>query len=114
MDIGTTIDSYRGEKAPESFKAPHTFLPTLTFISAVSAVVILAFTGFGVWSVVSHYVIRFAETSSVNISAALSSSERESFFTETLQGQRTVVREIPSDRLEEVDARIERNRSVPP
>lgn len=106
MDIGTTIDSYRGEKAPESFKAPHTFLPTLTFISAVSAVVILAFTGFGVWSVVSHYVIRFAETSSVNISAALSSSERESFFTETLQGQRTVVREIPSDRLEEVDARI--------
>lgn len=106
MGVNTTIDNLREDKAAEPFKAPHTFLPTLTAISAISAVLILAFTGFGVWSVVSHYVIRFAETSSVNISAALSSSERESFFTDTLQGQRRVVTEIPSDRLEQVDARI--------
>jgi diguanylate cyclase (GGDEF)-like protein len=106
MSADTTIDNPWGDKAPEPFKAPHTFLPTLTYISAVSAVVILAFTGFGVWSVVSHYLIRFAESSSVNISAALSSSERESFFTATLEGQRRVVTEIPSDRLDQVDARI--------
>jgi len=67
---------------------------------------ILAFTGFGVWSVVSHYLIRFAENSSVNISRALSSIERESFFTAIPEGQRRVVAGIPPERLEQLDTRI--------
>jgi diguanylate cyclase (GGDEF)-like protein len=106
MDQNATIDSPRKDQAPEPFRAPHTFLPKLTYIAAISAAIILAFTGFGVWSVVSHYVILFAEKSSVNITAALSSSERDSFFTAMLRGQRRVVTEIPPDRLKQLDARI--------
>jgi diguanylate cyclase (GGDEF)-like protein len=106
MNDNATIDSPRREQAPEPFKAPHTFLPRLAFVAALSAAIILAFTGFGVWNVVSHYLIRSAENSSVNISAALSSSERDSFFTATLDGRRTVVTEIPPDRLEQLDSRI--------
>jgi diguanylate cyclase (GGDEF)-like protein len=106
MNQNATTDSPRKDQAPEPFRAPHTFLPKLTYIAAISAAIILAFTGFGVWSVVSHYVILFAEKSSVNITDALSSSERDSFFTAMLRGQRRVVTEIPPDRLKELDARI--------
>jgi diguanylate cyclase (GGDEF)-like protein len=106
MNEDATIDNPRRNQAPEPFKATHTFLRKLTYIAALSAAVILAFTGFGVWSVVSHYIIRYAENSSVKISAALSSSERDSFFTATIEGQRRVVAEIPTDRLEQLDGRI--------
>jgi len=106
MSDNATIDLPRKDHAPDPFKAPHTLLSRLAYIAALSAAIILAFTGFGVWSVVSHYLIRFAENSSVNISAALSSSERGSFFTATLEGRRAVVTEIPPDRLEQLDSRI--------
>jgi diguanylate cyclase (GGDEF)-like protein len=106
MNQNATTDSPRRGQAPEPFKAPHTFLPKLTYIAAVSAAIILALTGFGVWSIVSHYVILFAEKSSVNITAALSSRERDSLFTTTPRGQRRLVPEIPPDRLEQIDARI--------
>lgn len=106
MEDNATIESPRRDHAPEPFKASHTFLRMLTYVAAISAAMILAFTGFGVWSVVSHYLIRFAEKSSVNISRALSSIERDSFFTAIPEGQRRVVAEIPPERLEQLDARI--------
>jgi len=106
MNDNATIESPRREQAPEPLRAPHTFLRKLTYVAAISAAVILASTGFGVWSVVSHYVIRFAEKSSVNISSALSSIERDNFFTAIPEGRRAVVTEIPPDRLEQLDARI--------
>jgi diguanylate cyclase (GGDEF)-like protein len=95
-----------GERGPKPFKAPHLFLRRLAYIAAGSAVSIILFTGFGVWTVVSHYVIRYAENSSVNISAALLSSERESFFTETSEGKHKVVEEIPPGRFGWLDERI--------
>ncbi|MCU0597276.1 MAG: hypothetical protein MUC98_17680, partial [Desulfobacterota bacterium] len=106
MEDNATPRSLRKDKAPEPLKAPHTLRRTLAFIAAASALVILAFTGFGVWSVVSHYLIRIAETRSVNISAALSSSERDIFFTPTYGGRRKVVSEIPPDQLERLDSRV--------
>ena len=106
MKEKAAIDSPRGNQALEPFKGPHTFLPRLAYIAALSAAIILAFTGFGVWSVVSHYLIRIAEKRSVNISSALSSIERDSFFTATLQGQRRIVTEIPPDRFDKLDGRI--------
>jgi diguanylate cyclase (GGDEF)-like protein len=106
MKDNATIEIARRDHAPEPLKAPHTFMRKLTYVAAISAAMILAFTGFGVWSVVSHYLIRFAENSSVNISHALSSIERDNFFTAIPEGQRRVVAEIPPERLEELDARI--------
>jgi diguanylate cyclase (GGDEF)-like protein len=106
MNEKTTTNTGQREQAPEHFKAPHTFLPRLAYIAALSVAMILALTGFGVWSVVSHYVIRFAEKSSVNISTALSSVERNSFFTVTTEGRRTVVAAIPPGRLDQLDSRI--------
>jgi diguanylate cyclase (GGDEF)-like protein len=106
MNDNATIDSPRTGPAPEPFKGPHTFLPRLAYVAAISAIIILASTGFGVWGVVSHYLIRFAENSSVNISAALSSTERDSFFTATVDGRRRVAREIPPDQLEQLDGRV--------
>lgn len=106
MNDHAAIDSPKRDPVPEPFRALHTFVPRLAYIAAVSAVIILASAGFGVWGVVSHYLIRSAENSSVNISAALSSSERDSFFTATLEGQRRVVPEIPHDQLEQLDSRI--------
>jgi diguanylate cyclase (GGDEF)-like protein len=106
MNDNVTIHSPRREPAPEPLRAPHTFVPRLASVAALSAAIILAFTGFGVWRVVSHYLIRSAENSSVNISTALSSIERDSFFTATLEGRRAVVTEIPPDRLEQLDSRI--------
>ncbi len=106
MNDNATIDSPRTDQTPEPFKGPHTFLPRLAYVAAISAIIILASTGFGVWGVVSHYLIRFAENSSVNISAALSSTERDSFFTATPKGQRRVAREIPPDQLEQLDGRV--------
>jgi diguanylate cyclase (GGDEF)-like protein len=106
MENIDTIEIPRKDHAPEPFKAPHTFLRKLTYVAAISAAMILAFTGFGVWSVVSHYLIRFAENSSVNISQALSSIERDSLFTAIPAGQRRVVSEIPPERLEQLDGRI--------
>ena len=95
-----------GERGPKSLKAPHLFLRRLIYIAAVSAASILLFTGFGFWTVVSHYVIRFAEKNSVNISAALLSSERDSFFTDTPEGKRKFVEEIPPGRIDWLDERI--------
>lgn len=106
MNGKATPDVRQREQAPEHFKAPHTFLPRLAYIAALSIAMILALTGFGVWSVVSHYVIRFAENRSVNISTALSSVERNSFFTVTSEGRRTVVAQIPPARLDQLDSRI--------
>ena len=106
MKDDATIDSPRRDHAPEPFKAPHTLMRKLTYVAAISAAMMLAFTGFGVWSVVSHYLIRFAESSSVNISGALSSIERDSFFAAIPEGQRRVVAEIPPERLDQLDARI--------
>jgi diguanylate cyclase (GGDEF)-like protein len=106
MNGKATPDVRQREQAPEHFKAPHTFLPRLAYIAALSIAMILALTGFGVWSVVSHYVIRFAEKRSVNISTALSSVERNSFFTVTSEGRRTVVAQIPPPRLDQLDSRI--------
>ncbi len=97
-----------GERGPKPLKAPHLFLRRLTYIAAGSAASILLFTGFGFWTVVSHYVIRFAENSSVNISAALLSSERDSFFTDTSEGKPKVVEEIPPGRIDGLDERIRR------
>ena len=105
MEDNAPIDSPRTDAAPEPYKAPHTLLRRLAYVAAISAVMILAFTGFGVWSVVSHYLIRFAENSSVNISRALSSIERDSFFTAIPEGQRRVVAGIPPERLEQLDTR---------
>jgi diguanylate cyclase (GGDEF)-like protein len=90
----------------KTLKAPHVFLRRLTYIAAGSAAAIILLTGFGVWTVVSHYVIRFAENSSVNVSAALLSSERDSFFTDTSDGKRKIVEEIPPDRFDRLDERI--------
>jgi diguanylate cyclase (GGDEF)-like protein len=42
----------------------------------------------------------------VNISTALSSVERDSFFTATIEGRRTVVAEIPPGQLDQLDGRI--------
>jgi diguanylate cyclase (GGDEF)-like protein len=106
MDGNATLDALQQDQTPEHFKAPHAFLPGLAYIAAFSAVIILVLTGLGVWSVVSHYVIRFAETRSVNISTALSSMERDTLFTATTEGRRTVVAEIPPSRLEQLDNRI--------
>ena len=106
MQDTAAIHGLRKEQEPESLKAPHMFLRKLAYISVVSAAAILALTGFGVWTVVSHYVIRYAETSSVNIGAALSSIERDSFFAVTAEGERTVVAEIPPERLAWLDTRI--------
>jgi diguanylate cyclase (GGDEF)-like protein len=78
----------------------------LNFVAAVSAVLILSSTGFGVCSVVSHYLLRLAEKRSVNISSALSSVERDSFFIAIAGGQRRVVAEIPAERLDQLDTRI--------
>ena len=97
-----------GERGPKPLKAPHLFLRRLTYLAAGSAASILLFTGFGFWTVVSHYVIRFAENSSVNISAALLSSERDSFFTDTSEGKPKVVEEIPPGRIDGLDERIRR------
>jgi diguanylate cyclase (GGDEF)-like protein len=96
----------RRDYDPEPFRAPRVFLRSLTFIATVSVVILLAFTGFGVWSVVSHYVIRFAENSSVNMSGALALMERNSLFTTTPRGERRLVEEIPPERLERLDERI--------
>jgi diguanylate cyclase (GGDEF)-like protein len=106
MEDNASIDSPRRDAAPEPFKAPRTFMRKLTYVAAVSAAMIFAFTGFGVWSVVSHYLIRFAEDNSVNISRALSSIERDSFFAAVPEGRRRVVAEIPPERLEQLDGRI--------
>ena len=90
----------------EPFKVASRFFRGITRIPAISAALILVFTGIGVWTVVSHYLILFAESSSVNISAALSSMERDSFFTAAPEGGHTVVAEIPSDRLDWLDGRM--------
>ena len=95
-----------GERGPKPFKAPNLFLRRLTYIAAGSAASIILFTGFGFWTVVSHYVIRFAENNSVNISAALLSSERDSFFTDTSEGKHKVVEEIPPGLIDGLDERI--------
>jgi diguanylate cyclase (GGDEF)-like protein len=106
MEDNAAIDSLRRDHAPEPYKAPHTLVRKLAYVAVISAAMILAFTGFGVWSVVSHYLIRFAENSSVNISHALSSIERDSFFTAIPEGQRRVVAGIPPERLDQLDTRI--------
>lgn len=106
MKDNGTLDSARKDHTPEPLKTPYTFLRKLTYVAAISAAMILAFTGFGVWCVVSHYLIRFAENSSVNITYALSSIERDSFFTAAPGGRRRVVAQIPPERLEELDGRI--------
>jgi diguanylate cyclase (GGDEF)-like protein len=106
MNDNASIDSPLKGQPSEPFKTPHSFRRVLSFAAAISATIILAFTGLGVWSVVSHYLIRIAEKRSVSISAALSSSERDTFFTATHGGQRRVVAEIPPDRLEQLDRRI--------
>jgi diguanylate cyclase (GGDEF)-like protein len=106
MSDTATIEIPRKDHAPEPFKAPQALLRKLTYVAAISAAMILAFTGFGVWSVVSHYLIRFAENSSVNITQALSSTERDSLFTAIPEGQRRVVSEIPPERLDQLDGRI--------
>ena len=108
MKENATLDAPRRDNAPQPLKAPHIFLRRLTYVAAVSAATILALTGFGVWSVVSHYLTRFAEKSSVSITHALSLSERDSFFTAIPQGRRTVVAQIPPERLEHLDGRIRR------
>ena len=51
MKDNATIDSPRRDHSLEPFKAPHSFLRKLTYVAAISAAMILAFTGFGVWSV---------------------------------------------------------------
>jgi GGDEF domain-containing protein len=51
MNDNATIDGPRREHAPAPFKAPYTFMRKLTYVAAISAVMILTFTGFGVWSV---------------------------------------------------------------
>jgi diguanylate cyclase (GGDEF)-like protein len=106
MEENTAIHSRQRDKGTDHFRAPQTFLPTLIYIAVISAALILAFTGFGVWKVVSHYLIRIAENRSGNISAALSSSERDIFFTASQGGQRRVVTEIPPHQLERLDSRI--------
>jgi|WetSurSiteA1Bulk_404760.scaffolds.fasta_scaffold16668_1 diguanylate cyclase (GGDEF)-like protein len=106
MEENTSMHSRQRDQGTEHFRAPQTFLPTLIYIAVISAALILAFTGFGVWSVVSHYLIRIAESRSVNISAALSSSERDIFFTASQGGQRRMVPEIPPDQLARLDSRI--------
>ena len=106
MEDMPLIYAPRGEDGPKPFKAPQLFLRRLTYIAVGSAVSIILLTGFGVWTVVSHYVIRFAENSSVNISSALLSSERDSFFTDTSEGKHKVVEEIPPGRFDWLDERI--------
>jgi len=106
MEDMPPIDAPPGERGPKPFKAPHLFLRRLTYIAAGSAASILLFTGFGFWTVVSHYVIRFAEKSSVNVSAVLLSSERDSFLTDTSEGKPKVVEQIPTGRMGGVDERI--------
>jgi signal transduction histidine kinase len=90
----------------DSFHAPEFFLRKLSYIAGISAAIVLTFTGFGVWNVVSHYLIRFAEERSVSISTALASSERDIFFTGTPEGGRGTLAQIPSDRLAQRDTRI--------
>jgi len=90
---------------PSAQKARHAFLSRLKTIAVLSAASILFLTGFGVWRVVSHYIILSAQRNSVNISLALSGSELESFFKVTPGGDRLVC-EIPPDSLEAVDQRI--------
>jgi hypothetical protein len=67
--IGPQRDVVQG-----SFHAPEFFLQKLSYIAVISAAIVLTFTGLGVWDVVSHYLIRFAEERSVSISTALASS----------------------------------------
>lgn len=78
----------------------------LNYVAAISAALVLGSTGFGVWSVVSHYLIRFAERSSVNISIAVASIEWDSLFIAIPNGQRRVVAEIPPEQLDRLDSRI--------
>jgi signal transduction histidine kinase len=106
MQDDALLFSPQKDLAPDPFDAPQFFLRKLSYIAAASAVIVLAFTGFGVWNVVSHYLIRFAEDSSVSISAALASSEKDSFFSTRAGGEREIVGEISPDRLERLDARI--------
>jgi diguanylate cyclase (GGDEF)-like protein len=108
MPDNATVQTPRGDYHPEPLKEPKVFLRRLTCTAAVSAAIVLTLTGVGVWSVVSHYVTRFAENSSVNISTALSWTERDSFFTETPERERRVVAEIPPDRLVRVHGQIRR------
>jgi signal transduction histidine kinase len=106
MHDAAPLFSPRRDLVPDPFETPHFFLRKLYCIAAISAAIVLAFTGFGVWNVVSHYMIRFAEDSSVRTSAALASSERDSFFIVTPEGRRNVAAGISPDRLEQLDARI--------
>lgn len=100
-EVSANVPTPQGDYGPDLLKKQHIFLSRLTSIAAISAAVILALTRFGVWN-----VIRYAETSSVNISTALSSTEQDSFFTATPEGARKVVAEIPPDRLERLDEEI--------
>ena len=106
MHDDALLFSPRRDLLQDPFEAPPFFLRKLSYIAGISAAIVLAFTGFGVWNVVSHYLIRFAEDSSVSISTTLASSERDSFFTATPEGERKVLAQIPPDRLEQLDARI--------
>lgn len=106
MHDDSPLFSHRGDLDADPFVTPHFLLRKVYYIAAVSAAVVFALTGFGVWDVVSHYLIRFAEDSSVRISMALAFSERDSLFTTTPEGQRSVAGEISPDRLEQLDARI--------
>jgi signal transduction histidine kinase len=106
MSDDAPLLSPRRDLVQDPFAAPHFFLRKLSYIAAISAAIVLAFTGFGVWDVVSHYLIRFAEDRSVSISTALASSERDSLFAATPEGERKVLAQIPTDRLEQLDARI--------
>jgi diguanylate cyclase (GGDEF)-like protein len=90
----------------ESFDAHRLFLRRLNYVAALSAISIVLLTGFGVWTVVSHYVIRQAENLSMGISAALSTSELSSFFPATPRGAKEAPCELPPERLRALDARI--------
>jgi diguanylate cyclase (GGDEF)-like protein len=104
----STMTIWREQKgqAPEPLQEPRTLLRMLNYVAAISAALVLGSTGFGVWSVVSHYLIRFAERSSVNISIAVASIEWDSLFIAIPNGQRRVVAEIPPEQLDRLDSRI--------
>jgi diguanylate cyclase (GGDEF)-like protein len=106
MQDNPIIEGLRSDPSLESTGEPHRFFRSITYLSAVSAAIILVFTGIGMWRVVSYYVIRFAESSAVNISAALSASERDSFFTTKPESRKKMFQEIPLERLDWLDGHM--------